>query len=302
MGRKYIGEITDYNFVYPNNNPKVYDTEIIHDINNNCVSGTTSGFTATLTSSTTMQLSYTVTWIKNGAEPFIQTDGDISLWSLHFTSPIYGYYVKPWQVIQSAYDTVTTGSTYTETVTQTIVSPLGFPNGNYYFQFRMIGHNCVFPINHTASIVPLTPTPTPTPTPSSTAGLTPTPTPTLTPTPSSTSGGGGGSKSLQIYGRDVSGIRQTLTFFYSINGGGNINVPGYTGNQLPSGCSALYTITGLTTGDNVTFGTSTSCVMNGNGSSSSCPFSSGSAVDFTYAMDIGTTQQVAITIDSGTIP
>jgi hypothetical protein len=42
--------------------------------------------------------------------------------------------------------------------------------------------------------------------------------------------------------------------------------------------------------------------MNGNGSSSSCPSSSGSAVDYTYVIDAPTTQQVAITVDSGTIP
>lgn len=149
----------------------------------------------------------------------------------------------------------------------------------------------------------VTPTPTPTgppPTPTlppPTVTPTSTPPPTVTPTPTPT-----GSKSLQIYGRDVSGSRATLTFFYSINGGGNINVPGYTGNQLPSSCSLLYTITGLTTSDNVTFGTSTSCRMNGNGSSSTCPSSSGSFVDYTYVIDAPTTQQVAITIDSSIIP
>jgi hypothetical protein len=142
------------------------------------------------------------------------------------------------------------------------------------------------------------PTPTPTPTPTITITPTPTPTPTSTPTPTPSEGG----KSLQIYGRDVSGERNSLTLFYSINGGGNINVPGYTGGLVPSTCSLLYTITGLTTGDNVTFGTSISCVMNGNGSSSTCPFSSGSFVDFTYVIDAPTTQQVAITIDSSIIP
>jgi hypothetical protein len=42
--------------------------------------------------------------------------------------------------------------------------------------------------------------------------------------------------------------------------------------------------------------------MNGNGSSSSCPTSSGSFIDYTYAMDAPTTQQVAITINSDIIP
>ena len=140
--------------------------------------------------------------------------------------------------------------------------------------------------------VSLSPSPTFTPTP--------TVTPTITLTPSTTPSVG--DKSLEIYGRDIAGTRATLTLFYSINGGANINVPGYTGSQLPSSCTLLYTITGLTVSDNVTIGTSTNCVMTGNASSSSCPSSSGSFVDYTYAMDAPTIQQIAITIDSDTIP
>jgi hypothetical protein len=147
-----------------------------------------------------------------------------------------------------------------------------------------------------------TPTPTPTgPTPTPTATPTPTQTPTQTPTPTPTPPPG--SISLEIYGRDVNSLTpEPITFFYSLNGGGNVNVPGYTSTAFPSSCTILHTITGLTTLDSVTFGTSISCVMNGNGSSSTCPSSSGSAVDYTYVIDAPTTQQVAITIDSGTIP
>jgi hypothetical protein len=140
--------------------------------------------------------------------------------------------------------------------------------------------------------VSLSPSPTFTPTP--------TITPTISVTPSATPSVG--DKSLEIYGRDIAGTRATLTLFYSINGGANINVPGYTGSQLPSSCTLLYTITGLTVSDNVTIATSTNCVMTGNASSSSCPSSSGSFVDYTYAIDAPTIQQIAITIDSDTIP
>jgi hypothetical protein len=42
--------------------------------------------------------------------------------------------------------------------------------------------------------------------------------------------------------------------------------------------------------------------MNGNGSSTTCPSSSGVATTFTYVIGAPSTQQVAITIDSGTIP
>jgi hypothetical protein len=107
---------------------------------------------------------------------------------------------------------------------------------------------------------------------------------------------------LQIYARDVDATRATLTLFYSKNGGSNINVPGATGTQLPATCSFIYTITGLTVGDSIEFGTSVSAVMNGNGSSSSCPFSSGSATTYTYVIDAPSIQQVGITIDSGVLP
>jgi hypothetical protein len=155
----------------------------------------------------------------------------------------------------------------------------------------------------TSTPTPTTGDPTPTPTPTITSTPTPTPTitstPTMTPTPTSTPSGG---KSLQIYANDVAGSRATLTLFYSVNGGGNINVPGATGTQLPATCSFIYTITGLSELDDVVFGTSNACLMNGNGSSSSCPSSSGSATTFLYTIDAPTTQQVALTIDSGTIP
>jgi hypothetical protein len=142
-------------------------------------------------------------------------------------------------------------------------------------------------------------TPTVTPTPTATPTATPTHTPTPTPTPTATPSG---SKSLQIFARDVASIPSTITMFYSKNGGGNINIPGGTGVVFPISCSGIYTISGLTTSDSIVFGTSTSCLMNGNGSSSSCPSSSGSATTYTYVIDAPTTQQVAITINSGTIP
>jgi hypothetical protein len=301
--RKYISEIQDNNFIYPNNDPYQYGVELVQDINNNSVSGTVTNFVATLASNI-VTVGFDYTWALNGAEPFINDNGDLMLFSLHMMEPSKTYY-KPWRLVEYQ-ATATTGTTTTSGSSSISVSAsqMGittFTNGTYYFEVRMIGHRAIFPICVEGEIVAASPTPTPTPTPSPTVGLSPTPTATPTKTPTPTPSGGGG-KSLQIYGRDVSGSRATLTLFYSINGGGNINVPGYTGDQLPSSCSLLYTITGLTTSDNVTIGTSTSCVMNGNGSSSTCPSSSGSAVDYTYAIDAPSIQQVAITIDSSIIP
>lgn len=308
MGRKYIRQIINQNFVYPNNEVPEYDLEIVHDINDNSVSGTVTNFSAVTATTTGITFSYDYTWSKNGAEPFISPYGVgvLNLVSLHMMTPSQSYY-KPWRCINVQSTILTTITTSSGTVNTGVITPamLGvntFVNGTYYFEFRFIGHRAIYPICAQLSISPtpvVTPTPTPTPTP---GGPTPTPTP-VTPTPTATpTPTPNGSKSLQIYARDVDGSPSILTLFYDVNGGGNINVPGATGTQLPGSCSAIYTITGLNVSDIITFGTSISCVMTGNGSSSSCPSSSGSFTTFTYVMDAPTTQQVAITVDSGNIP
>lgn len=381
MSRKYIKELLSQNFVYPNNTVPEYDLEIVHDINNNPVSGTVATFSAILTSSTSMVINISGTWSLNGAEPYINQSGNVNIYSVHMMDKNQNYY-RPWScVYNKSIITGVTSYTYSDsfTVTPSMVGVSSFTDGTYYFEVRMIGHRSVFPICVTASAA-TGPTPTPTSTgctqsnvcaaivvtgataPESYAGtisynncdgvlvnenfvnggtyyrcieyvsgviqvfeqtgissvtiyggncntfscptgttLTPTPTSSSTPTPTPTVTAGG-TKSLQIYGRDIDGTPSTLTLFYSKNGGGNINVPGATGTQLPGTCSFIYTITGLTTGDSIVFGTSVACVMNGNGSSSSCPSSSGSATTFTYVIDAPTTQQVALTINSGIIP
>ena len=68
MGRKFIGQQSDINYVYPNNVVNQYDVEIVHDINDNCVSGTVTNFSATTFTSTGMTLSFTYNWSLNGAK------------------------------------------------------------------------------------------------------------------------------------------------------------------------------------------------------------------------------------------
>ena len=222
-------------------------------------------------------------------------------------------YYRPWSLVYNK--SIPTGLTFnsftqTFTVTPSMVGVTGFTTGDYYFEVRMIGHRAIFPICVTTSVTAgPTPTPspsptitgptaTPTPSPTVTGTLTPTPTitGTLTPTPTV------GSKSLELRARDVASIPQTITMFYSVNGGGNINVPGGTGTNFPLSCTLLYTITGLNLGDIIVFGTSISCVMDGNGASSTCPSSSSSFTTYTYVMDAPSTQQVSLTIDTNTIP
>jgi hypothetical protein len=316
MSRKYVGQINSKNFVYPNQNLAEYDVEIIHDINDNCVSGTITDITVSSSSSTGITITHNGTFLTNGAQPFITTFANplytLQYLSVHCQVPNQTY-MNTWKLVDTLSATTSTPLTYTgNTITGNVITILPsmfglsvFTSGTYYFEFRFIGQNCISKVCSSIdiTIVAATPTPTPTMTPTNTPTNTPglTPTPGLSPTPSATPSGVG-DKSLQIYGRDVAGTRSTLTLFYSVNGGLNIDVPGYTGDQLPSSCTFLYTITGLTTSDNITIGTSTNCVMTGNGSSSSCPSSGGSFVDYTYVIDAPTTQQVAITINSDIIP
>lgn len=302
MGRKYIRQIINQNFVYPNNEVPEYDLEIVHDINDNSVSGTITNFSAVTATTTGITFSYDYTWARNGAEPFISDFGVLNLVSVHMMTPSQSYY-KPWRCINVVSSTGTTINTSSGTINTGVITPamLGvntFVSGTYYFEFRFIGHRAIYPICAQLSISP-TPVITPTPTPTGTVTPTPTPTgPTPTPTPTPTPNG---SKSLQIYARDVDGSPSTLTLFYNVNGGGNINVPGATGTQLPGSCTLIYTITGLNLSDNITFGTSISCVMTG-AQGFGCPSSISTNTTYTYVMDTPTTQAVGITVDSGNIP
>ena len=305
MSKKYIRQEIIQNFVYPNNEVSQYDIDIVQNINDNSVNGTVNSFGANVVNATGITINYNVTWNLNGAEPWIRNSNLLGIVSVHMLAPGQDYY-KPWRMVSSLASNTTNLTTFTGTqITSFVPATVGlttFTSGTYYFEVRFIGHLSIYPVcvNLDLSLSPIpTPTPTVTPTP---PGPTPTPTPTPSPTSTPTSTPSGGGKSLQIYGRDIDGTPATLTFFYSKNGGGAINVPGYVGAPLPSGCTFLYTITGLTEFDSIEFGTSIACVMNGNGSSDNCPPSSGSSTTYTYVIDAPSIQQVAITIDSGTIP
>ena len=70
MSRKYVAQVNSSNFIYPNNTLAEYDVEIVHDINNNSVSGTTSGFSAAYNAGTgNIGISFTYIWSKNNADP-----------------------------------------------------------------------------------------------------------------------------------------------------------------------------------------------------------------------------------------
>jgi len=181
--RKYIGQQTQNDFVYPNNDAPLYDVEITHDINNNCVSGSTTGVTiGTGSTANGLEISFNYTWVKNNAEPFFLDNGQMAILSVHILRPTDDYY-KPWRLVHYVSTASTGSTTVSGTVSTTITSTEAggqFTSGTYSFEIRFIGKRCVFPISDcdVAYTAPGTPTPTPTPTPG-----TPTPTPTPSPTP-----------------------------------------------------------------------------------------------------------------------
>ena len=129
---------------------------------------------------------------------------------------------------------------------------------------------------------------------------TPPPPPTSTPTQTPTSTLAG-SKSLELRVLDIASTPQTITMFYNVNGGGNINIPGGTSVIFPITCTLLYTIPGLTSSDIVIFGTSINCAMEGAGGTT-CPGFVGSLTTYSYVVDAPTVQTLSLTIDTQDIP
>lgn len=122
--------------------------------------------------------------------------------------------------------------------------------------------------------------------------LQPTATPTVTPT----------TYSLSIYLNDAGSTRDTnATLFYTVNSGSPVNVPGATGTEFPGSCTFVYTITGLSNGDSVVFGTSMNAIITGNDDSTTCPPWSGTATTYTTTVN-STTDSVALTVDTFQLP
>lgn len=147
--RQYVKQLDDTNFIYPNNTLAEYDIEIVHQINNNTVTGTSNSFSATTVSSSSISFSLNYTWTKNGADVFILGNGELSLLSVHMMGPTQQYY-KPWRMVHnvSNANTSLTGTTATTTFTVT-PSQLGlgsFTTGTYFFDIRFVGKRSVYPV------------------------------------------------------------------------------------------------------------------------------------------------------------
>jgi len=165
MSKKYIGQIINPNFIYPNNELYEYDQEIIHDINNNMVSGSVTNFTAGFTNNNqSIAITFDYTWVKNGSEPSFLSNGQLSVLSVHLMTATQKYF-KPWTCVYNVSTTATTSNTVSGSVSTTI--PFGYTlvEGVYYFEFRFIAHRCILPAVINAQINYIQPTPTPTATP-----------------------------------------------------------------------------------------------------------------------------------------
>jgi hypothetical protein len=156
MSNKYISQVNNTNFVFPNYTLAEYDVEVIQDINDNSVSGTISNFAVSGTARTTgFTITHDWTWSKNSAQPFISSANQIHLLSVHMIAAGQTYY-KPWRCVDIVTSGTTGSSTYsgsnTVTVTPSMMGLTTFSSGTYYFEFRFIGLKSIYPVCQTLSI------------------------------------------------------------------------------------------------------------------------------------------------------
>jgi hypothetical protein len=292
MSRKYIRQQIIQDFVYPNNEVSQYDVDnIVHNINDNSVSGTVASFSATTITSTGITFSLNYTWNLNGAERWIRSSNELGILSVHMLAPGQEYY-KPWRLIQSRSITNLTATTFTETTTFTATaSQMGLtslPNGTYYFEVRFIGHRSIYPICLSLNLSVPTPTPTPTMTPTITPTPTRTPDITTTPTPTPTPDESG---VLYVYARYFNSGDE---LGYTLNGGSYLAI----GDVTSTSCDFLSVITGVTNGDIFIFQTLFGKVIAG--STSTCP-SFGFGCNYTYTFTGTGSNFVYLTIDGSQI-
>ena len=153
MSNKYISQINNNNFVYPNYDLAEYDVEIVHNINNNSVFGIVNSFSGTSVSSTGITITYNVTWVRNGSEIFLRNSNVISYVSIH-AFPANRLFYKPFRLVDSrsvgdtGQTTISSGNT-TFTITPSQFGLSSFVTGPYYFEVRFIGGNSIYPVCQT---------------------------------------------------------------------------------------------------------------------------------------------------------
>jgi hypothetical protein len=156
MSNQYIKQINNQNFVYPNFELAEYDVNIIHNINNNSVSGTVNSFNTTYVSSTGITFSLNFTWYGNGAEVFSGNTYGRRIVSVHMDTPNSPYF-KPWRMVGSvaisnASSIIYYTTTYSFTISPTNLQESNFVSGLYNFDIRFIGANATYPVCQTLNI------------------------------------------------------------------------------------------------------------------------------------------------------
>jgi hypothetical protein len=150
----YKPQIENQNFVYPNFDLVEYDVDIIHIPNDSSVYGNITSVSATTISSSSITITYSGNWLLDGAERWSYS-GNTNYLSIHVIAAGQNYY-KPWRTIK--YETTNNLSTFVSITNQTATftpSQLGlstFTTGTYYFEFRFIGANSIYPVCQTLSI------------------------------------------------------------------------------------------------------------------------------------------------------
>jgi hypothetical protein len=158
MSRKYIAQVNNQNFVYPNQYLAEYDVEIVHNLNEASVSGTVTNFSATTIASSAITFNLNYTWASNGAEPFvgnyIYPGGYQKGFTIHCL-PAGQTYFKPWRLVDYKsvlLNTITTSGTFGFRITPSQFQISSFTTGTYYFEFRIIGKRAIYPIGATLTI------------------------------------------------------------------------------------------------------------------------------------------------------
>jgi hypothetical protein len=156
MSYKYIPQVNNENFIYPNNKLAEYDVVILHsyDMNEPSVTGTITNFVVGSQSSSSITLTYDYSWALNGARRFTLPNGDTSVLSVHAMAAGQEYF-KPWRMVNNISGTsaITTKSgSGTITMTASQMGLATFVTGTYNFEFRFIGELAIYPICQSLSI------------------------------------------------------------------------------------------------------------------------------------------------------
>jgi len=157
MSRKYIKQINNDNFVYPNNFLAEYDVEIVHNLTESSVTGTVTNFSATTVTSTGITFNFTMSYNLNNADAFINTTDFQSIYSVHCMLPNQLYF-KPWRTVSFirlfTENPILTYSSSSNsfTITPSQFGLTTFSNGVYNFEIRFIGKRAVYPICQTITI------------------------------------------------------------------------------------------------------------------------------------------------------